>query len=846
MGFSGRLPRRRADRSLRMHAPPFRPLQLIAAAAALSAACGGSGPFRRPSATGTLVRDEASGRTFSDCRAAFAAATAESVLVFGEGVFACGPEVQAASDWLVVRGAGAGSTFLDSGADDGRLHPAAIRPGRALVVEDLAFGGLSPLPTAESTAVLVRTAIATDRPALLGDAQSGVVGSVAVVHSVLAAGVSAQSPADGMPKPIAFAGNGRVAVVESVLLDVEQELERYPAPGSIAIVSPGVETAFARHAPAGERRRDASPLRNVPCGHPKHPLVRCGETPLPEDGPVAEAARVLAERRPLAEAEGPLRAAAKGFSGRFRTQYAAAIRQPEVFWFDDGHAAIVEAEAEALAADPTGKSFAAVRVRAQAAALADRCADASQPMKPALDRARALDRLLPAPEAASACVEKIKARVETLSAACTGALEWAGLLEQLSDADAALETGRASADACRAKLRERMGALRARSGLVSAYLREVDRTLALGAPPPDNPDPVLLDPVVAGLPYVEVRTGRAIPTSESPLLDQLVRALQQPGAGDGRRLVETSAPCALGGGGPGGSTRATGAVQLSERLPNASENEEPRVVAGAPVEATVATVGPVPDKGGLGVALTRKCDEAAAAGYGPAVLRYVREELARQSVAGPWSVRAEAELALLMVSLSEGGRTVPRGWKPRNLPVVPAALVAVDAVVRRDKTAAAVAAAPALSAPGAPAGPKPPAPWTVSDLELNADVLSRGGSADLETCAFLLPHLPWEKAPARVDAAVSMGAVAAKLRCRADPEGFELSLWVEDEKARAAVLAALVKQLDVQMGASRPGTTARGTGRVWSPRGGRLGFAQLKAGGDPMLGYILVPLGSVR
>ena len=79
----------------------------VLAAALCASACASTGRFVRPAVdAGPVITDEATGRTFTDCREAFAAATFDTVLTFSAGVFPCGPEVTSSAPFLVVRGAG--------------------------------------------------------------------------------------------------------------------------------------------------------------------------------------------------------------------------------------------------------------------------------------------------------------------------------------------------------------------------------------------------------------------------------------------------------------------------------------------------------------------------------------------------------------------------------------------------------------------------------------------------------------------------------------------------------------------------------------------------------------------
>jgi hypothetical protein len=378
-------------------------------------------------------------------------------------------------------------------------------------------------------------------------------------------------------------------------------------------------------------------------------------------------------------------------------------------------------------------------------------------------------------------------------------------------------------------------------------VREVNRLLDLGAQLDAPADAPSLAPVIAGLPYLELRTGRSIPGSSPPsVVDALAKALVQPGAGDGRKLVEATQPCTPGPAAPGTGlvSRAAGKIAVAERLPNASERDEPRVVLSVPVDSNLSGLLGV-DQANQNVALLKKCDDAAVAGYGAAVLRYLREELARLAVAGAWSVRGEAELSLLLVGEQTQGKDLPRGWKPRMLPVVPAALSSLDAQLRRENTGgAAVATAPAQGSQPAEAGPTPPVEWSLEELPRAIEILSRAGLADLDSCSFLLPQFNWNRGDKYLEAPVLLSGSKAALRCQATSTAFEVTVWVADEAARPPVLKDLQAALTTSLGQPAATKGAHGSGFSWRSRGGRTASAPQKALGDPLLGTVTIPLGS--
>lgn len=824
---------------------------LLTAVAALAAGCASKAGFLRPtSAAPATITDEATGRTWNDCRAAFAASTEDVVvLTFSEGVHRCGAELPLASDFVILRGAGLGRTFLDAGPG-GPPRLTTIRPRRQLRVEDLAFGGLTELPTDDAKATLVRVAIATDRPALFGDPRHGVVGSILVAHSLLAAQDALATP-PAQPRPLSFQGNERIAVIESLLVDVEQEFERYPAPGSVVLLSEGLEAAFSAHQPGEKERRQASTRPNVPCGHGRNPIVSCASAPAeldPETSPVVAAAEAWRDGAPLAALEPLLRAAARDFTSRFVATLGPAIRQPDVFWFDDALARVVEEEA-ALA----GRDALTVLLRARAEPLVAQCGSADEPPKAVLARARALDRLLPNPTTFAACAEQLAPRRDRLLAACASDWDWDALLAKLDELDGALgQTGDAAAGAsCRAKLRARLTGIAAPGPLARAYLARVDEQLALGGK--SERAAADLRDLVSALPWIETRSGRSSPASQPPtVLDRLVRRAQVPDAANARKLVEVTPACVLVPTSAGSlQMKAIVQVQLAVEPTTPTPGVERVVAAEVPVEATKNDLPGGTPAGSVNMALVKTCEERTAAAYPVAVTRFVRRELERLAAEGPEAQRAEADVGLLLASL---GEEVPPGGRSRRVPMVRSALESVAGELLRDdgmqRLASSAGAGTSLAPLAEPtaalmAEPAPPS-WTMADFARAADVLSRAGQVNTDSCAFLLPQIAWRPGEAWVSGAVTLENTPALLRCRPDPKGYELSVWVDGPaEARLAVMKSLAAELGRRLGAPAAQTTRDGPAFEWSGgSGGRLGFLYRTPPAATMLGYVLVPLRS--
>lgn len=630
----------------------------VLAAALCASACASTGRYLRPKVdAGPVITDEATGRTFTDCREAFAAATFDTVLTFSAGVFPCGPEVTSSAPFLVVRGAGLGKTFLEAGGGEVPTFT-VIRPGGFMRVQDIAFGGLTELASVDTRVALVRVAIAGARPVLIGGESAGVLGSVIVAHSILAAGPGA-SQRTQQPTALAFGGNDRVAVLESVFVDVEQEFETFPSPGSVVLLGEPLVPAFERHEPGARRRPRASIRPNVPCTHPASPRMHClrAEQLAPDEGgPIDLAAARLSEDAPLASAEPYLREAARGFRERMRTTLGPAIRQPDVFWWTDKHAAVVEEEALL-----TGRDAMAVFLRARIDHVVSACADEGRPMKATLASALALDRLLRTTTTGEACRAHFRARTEQVLVACSEGWDWAKALADAKGADDALGTQETSA-ACRTQLSTRARAA-ATGPLSRAYLSAVSRELGL-APLDAGPERPTIDALVKYLPWVVTKSGR-VAGGDTVLLDRIARAATSPNAGDGRRLIETTPSCRLlTSSGP----RAQGAVELAIERPGAKEGPESAVSLA--VESSRSDLPAGLEAGAVNVALVKKCADMQAAAYPFAVRRFVLAELARVAVTDEEHA-ADVETALLL-SASSVQEASPLA--PKRIPALRAAI----------------------------------------------------------------------------------------------------------------------------------------------------------------------------
>lgn len=815
---------------------------------ALAAACSAGSIYVRPdSKAPPLITDETTGRTFDDCAKAFGAATTDTVLTFSAGSFRCGPVLVALPDWLVVRGAGLGHTFLDAG--DGSFS--ALRPGKYLRVQDLTFGGLGQVNGEETRVEIVRAGVATNRAALFGDKDHPVQGTVVVVHSVLTSHPGPRPDGDVLPRPLAISGNEKVSVVESVLVDVEQEFERFPAPGSYLFLAEAVRPAFERHEPAAAARSRASSRPNVACGNAKNPFVHCGDQDIESEDPVALAAVAVGGGAALSSVEAHLRAAAKGFTDRYRTVLDPNVRQVEVKWFDDTYAQLVENEA-AL----SGKEAIGAITTIHAKELVDACGRPDVAMRAALERARAADRLLGTSVTGDACQAAIAPRFEGLATGCDSGWEWEKTLKSADDADQAMGPEAGQVRACKEKLRTRLGALGTPGGLATVYLREVNRALDLGAAAGSASDRASLDNLVAALPYIVTKSGREVASASPPsIVDRIVKLAQAPNAGDGRKLVEVTDACQLVAVSPGSKEmKAVGRAQLAEELPNAAFDDEPRIVAEVPVEATRDTLPAGISAGAVNVALAKKCDELAVQAYGAAVKRYVVEELQRLAVAGSFKAKVDAEIALFLALSLPDAKDLRH--TARNVPPVAKALQALLADLTRSATALGGPVNTAAPQPGqiatsiiADSAFRPPPSWNMEEIGFVADVLSRAGIVDIDTCAFLLPQVPWHTGDKEgtIVGDVLLDEVPVRMRCRPDPRGFELGFFVDGTyDVKAKVIAAFERVLTGRLGTPTEQRTPGGVAAAWPAAArARTGFVYRKPPpNNAMFGYILVPLGS--
>ncbi len=815
----------------------------LLALGSLACATAATTSFVRPTGGPGRIVDVATGRAFTDCRTAFAEATGETILRFSAGVFDCGPELQVASDNLVVRGAGLGHTFLVDGRAKLGLRLTVLDPGRELRVEDLAFGGLGAQPTQDSEATIVRCAVATARPMLFGTSD-GVQGSVVVIHSVLAKSTRPLLPTDSSPEPIAYDGNEHVALIESVLSDVEQEFERYPAPGSIELLDGAMQAAFAAHEPAAGHRRDPSTLPNVSCGSSADPQLVCLGSPERVTGetPIARAAKLFVTHAPLEDLEAPLREAGRDFARRFHQTLGNALRQPDVFWFGDSQASLVASESQL-----SGRAADAQLVRARAPEALRRCADPTSRMRDVLACARALDRLLPHPAIAAACVKDLRPRAVALLDRCRASFDWTGVLQQVADLDSALGDHGASVVACKEKLRARALSLARAGPLARAYLGEVDRVLGLGANLGAGA-PASLASISQSLPWVVTQAGVSIPLPASPsALDTLVHAALTPGSGDGRQLIDVTPECALVPVSPGSPVqKAVGDVTLAIKYPHAGPHDVPQVVLKLPVQASMDDLPPGTDAGEAGVDLVNACGAKAAQSYPEAVRQYVVQELARKAALGP--AGADAEVALFLAQGAATGGQVQ--GPPKNVPLVPEALAALADDLSLSP-AMAVGTSDQPQGPAAPPQPastaKAPPAWSMRKLMRAADLLSRSGQVNLASCAFFLDDVPWQTQPTKISGLVLLDGVPSRLVCRSQGGAFELSVWVDGPtKNRVRILSALERALARRLGVPVSMNTGYGPGVGWAatPTERTAFVFRSVPPRSSMLGYLLVPLGS--
>ncbi len=819
--------------------------------AVLLLSCATANTFTRPVTQAVpTITNELTAQTYTDCAKAIAETTTDTVLTFSEGVFQCGPTVPTVAGWLVVRGAGMGKTFLQAAPPteaepDAPPQLTALRPavGSYLRVQDVTFGGLSGVPGDGTHVELVRVAAFTKRPALIGSPDK-VEGSVLVVHSLMVG--TLVTPTDRLPKPLAIAGNEHIAVVESVLKDVEQEFDRYPAPGSIVLLSKGVQDAFSRHEPASKGRRDPSLRPNAVCGAPRNPMVLCASEgqQLKGQGPIVDAAKRFQEGQPVGAIEQPLRAAGKDFGERFATGLGSGIRQPDVFWFEEGDAKALEDESQS-----SGKGALSALVRVRIDDIVKQCNQTNTAMRQSLEKAALVDRLLPAPLAVNSCREALSRRMESLVQDCKTSWDWERVLGGIGNADQALGANGATVMTCRNLMAARLPPPASRGSLADAYLREVAASLKLNSPLGGTGTPPNLEAVDASLPWIVTRSDRTITQSTPPnVLDHILYANQKPGAGDGRQLVELTPPCAMV---PGGVPKAGGVVRLGLRAAHAGPTDEARIVMEIPVETSADEI---PTAGGAQkIAIVKRCEEKAALVYNDAVRQFVQQELERVATTAEDPARIDAEVALQIVRTE---LKAPQTVRPKNFraPVVVGALAKVAAVIRRLPLDIAVvgvgAVRPDVRAVAALAEGivRPPPDWSPTDFALAADSLARATAADVDACQVQVPDVPWQAVDggAAQRGAVVFDGQPALVHCKPTPAGFEVSISAEGDKVRAKVHAAIKKVLTAKLGVPAVQKPAEGGGFVWKglPTA-RSGFV-LKASTvkGPVLGQVLVPVGS--
>jgi len=815
----------------------------VAAALALSG-CAGGYIFTRPSAPAAelSIKNEASGKTYSDCRKAFAEANADTVLTFSAGVFPCGTEVSAATDWLVVRGAGLGHTFL---VEDETLvkppespHLAALRPRKFLRVEDIAFGGLTALPGEEGRAELIRDAITTTRPALIGGPGAAMEGSALIVHSILAGWGSSPPASKATPKPLALAGNEKVALIESIALDVEQEFERYPAPGSIVLLSPGVQVPFAKHDPGAASRPDPSGRQNVPCGNVHNPIVACAsEGPPPQDAtPLATAARNLWAGGKLAAVEPLLRQAGKGFEKRFEDTLGRGIRQPDVFWFDNPEAQVLEDESQLQGWDAVN-----ALAKGRTAAVVERCGAADQSgasIAAAMTTARKIDHLLNPPSAEATCKDRLQARINALVDACKQSWDWAQVLTGVDSVDIALASGHEQSNACKKVLISRLPDPATRGQVVDAYVRALGKTLQLGLPSSGGEPIPSVAPAVKVMPWILTRAGRALPPAASPgVLDHIIKAAQSPEGGDGRKLIEITGPCIPAGSGK--SVRATTTVRLGELLANAKTGQEPHIVVEIPVTATGDDLK-ANYEGSRDAALIARCEEKTAAVYDAAIRDFVVHEL-EQAVDANTDRTGDLQVLLQLVRLEQ---PEPKQSKASMVPWIPSALAQVADAIKRQSMD--LPPGGGLSRDDSPLLLRPPPDWAITDFVLAVDQLARSGTPTLEGCTLAMPDVPWARQKDMVVGPVQLQGQSTLIHCAVKGSDYELSAWPDKTaKINPVYVDTILKGLVPHMNWPKAKATPKGETMTWPPaataRSGAI-YTHAKAGSELL--ELLVPMGS--
>lgn len=829
-------------RSGHMHRKALRTGWLIAAGLA-GTACASGYAFLRPAPAARLtIKNEATGQSYDDCRKAFAEATSDTVLSFSEGVFPCGEEVSAAADWLVLRGAGLGHTFLEYGdapSDPPKpLRLTAITPRKYLRVEELSFGGLTDLPGDDGRAEIVRAGVATERPALIGGPGASMSGSAVIVHSVLAGWTGLRPPGDHAPKPLAFQGNGRIALVESIAYDVEQEFERFPAPGSVVILTNGTEKLFATHDPASKSRPDPSPRANVACGNKANPLVACNiEGQSPEgDAAIIGAAKLLQGGAALSALEPGLREAGKGFVERFGRALGAGIRQPDVYWFDETSAQMVQDGAQATT------DLLAVLVRPRTSAVVAQCSRSDQSgdqIAVALQTARNIDHLLGSSTTETACKEAVKTRLAGLLDACKLTWDWAKAVDSLIVVDGALHTGTENADACRKTLSNRVDDFDGRGSLADFYMQEVGRLVQIDTRVRGSPIPSL-NALVKQLPWIHLRAGRTLPhANPATVMDHLLHAAEAVGSGDGRELVETTPPCSLTIAGV--STRANTVVTLGEMPPKPKVGQSPHTVVEIPVQMTQADLSGGNYEGSTDAALLAKCEQKTHVVFQLALRKYFVEELTRTTATKSGMERAEAETLLQLLQAESGDKlTLAR----QTMPTVPAAVARLADAIRGQP----LDAAPLIAkTEDSPLLLRPPPDWSLKDFDLAADQLAKAPVATLDACELAMPDVPWhkEREGAAVRGGLTLDKSAVMIRCVPKDKAFELTVRPANEgDIGLKLIDGLMRSLSGHLGWPKPKTLPGGEAMQWPAKGGRGALLYKKARVGADVASVEVTLGS--
>jgi hypothetical protein len=814
---------------------------VVLGAVVWAAGCAAGSPFLRPAlAEKGTITDEATGQVYDDCRAAFAAATTDTVLTFSAGLFRCGPEITASAQWLVVRGAGLGKTWLETGdpIDPKKppppLHLTAIRPGKLLRVEDLSFGGLTDLPYEDGHVILERVFIATERPALIGGPGASMAGNVVILHSVLT-GWSGPRPTDlSQPKPLALQGNEKVALVEDVLYDVEQEFERYPAPGSVVLLSSGVEQAFAEHKPASASRPDRSNRHNVACGAAKNPQVVCASAgqPQPGDTPIQKSAALLWAGAQVALAEPLLHQAADGFAKRYTATLGKGVHQADVYWFDE-EARTVEEESRA-----TAKDAVAVLARARMAAVVENCGHSEQSVESitsAMAGARTIDHVLGGPTAEDACRKRLQRYIETLHSECQKRWNWEQILQKVATIDNALANGGTEGATCRQELAGRVPGDKDRGPLAEVYARELSK--ALGLPMTfTGAEPVpALTAIVKLLPWVVTRASRT-PAQGSSVLDHLLHAAQVPGSGDGRQLVETTAPCAISN--TAGGARAATTVTLGELPPNARTGTDPRTVTEVLVSATRGEIPSTTPDTDVNTILLSRCEERTGEAYDQALRKYFVGELDRLLDTSHGPIRSDLEVVAQLVHEEVKGPPLAED----ALPHVPAAAERIGAVIRSLPLDVKQVGAGRLE--DAPVVMRAAPQWKVQDVALAADQLAHASSATTDACQIAMPDISWQRNDKAVRGAVSLESTEFYVDCRPRETGFELALLISSSgKPPPQLVDMLMRGFVSHMGWPKNDGPATAT-KSWKNKKGRSVVLNTKGKPDGELAIIAIELGS--